>query len=117
MNRPDSSGKTGRSSGSVKTRACAPWPQRSGLLRGQAKSATALFLEIPGKIGLQASWQYELGICELEAGKPEQAAAAFTEALTLAPDIAVRPVAAYYLEKLGKPVPPPRDATVPDTKK
>ncbi len=81
----------------------------SGLLHGQAKPATTLFLEIPGKIGLQASWQYELGICELEAGKPDQAAAALTEALTLAPDLPLRPVAAYYLEKLGKPVPPPSE--------
>ena len=89
----------------------------SALLHGQAKTATTLFLEIPGKVGLQASWQYDLGICELEAGRPDRAAAALTEALTLAPDLPLRPVAAYYLEKLGKPVPPPRAGTVPDAKK
>jgi hypothetical protein len=38
---------------------------------------------------------------------PEEAAEHFTKALTLAPDLVVRPIAAYYLEKIGKPVPPP----------
>ena len=45
-------------------------------------------------------------MCQLEAGMPEDAAAHFTKALTLAPDLPVRPIAAYYLEKMGKPVPP-----------
>jgi tetratricopeptide (TPR) repeat protein len=89
----------------------------TGLLHGQAKAATTLLLEIPAKVGLQAAWQYDLGICELETGRPDRAAAAFTEALTLAPDLTLRPVAAYYLEKLGKPVPPPRANSTPEVKK
>jgi hypothetical protein len=55
----------------------------------------------------QASWEYDLAMCDLEAGSPDEAAVHFTKALTLAPDLAVRPIAAYYLGKMGKPVPPP----------
>ena len=36
-----------------------------------------------------------------------EAAESFTKALTLVPGLGVRPIAAYYLEKMGKPVPPP----------
>ena len=50
---------------------------------------------------------YELAMCQLEGGMPEAAAENFTKALTLSPEIGVRPIAAYYLEKIGKPVPPP----------
>jgi hypothetical protein len=38
---------------------------------------------------------------------PDQAAEHFTSSLTLAPQLTTRPIAAYYLEKMGKPVPPP----------
>jgi tetratricopeptide (TPR) repeat protein len=75
------------------------------LLRGEAKATTATYLELPEKIGLQASWEFDAGLCRLEAGTPELAAEHFTKALTLAPRIGLRPVIAYYLEKLGKPVP------------
>jgi tetratricopeptide (TPR) repeat protein len=78
----------------------------SALLQGQPKFATSRWLEIPGKIGIQASWEFDLGMCLLEWGHPDLAAAPLTRALTLAPDFPLRPVAAYYLEKLGKPVPP-----------
>ena len=44
-------------------------------------------------------------MCDLEAGMPEDAATHFTQALTLAPDLGVRAIATYYLEKIGKPVP------------
>ena len=37
---------------------------------------------------------------------PEAAADSLTKVLTLAPDITVRPIVAYYLEKMGKPIPP-----------
>src|SRR5262249_37736040 len=52
-------------------------------------------------------------ICELEAGRPEEAAKHFTNALTLSPDMPTRPIAAYYLEKLGKAVPPKRSKADP----
>jgi tetratricopeptide (TPR) repeat protein len=89
----------------------------TALLHGQAKTATTLFLEIPNKVALHASWLYDLGLCELEGGRPDRAAAALAQALTLVPDFALRPVAAYYLEKLGKPVPPPRAPAARNEKK
>jgi tetratricopeptide (TPR) repeat protein len=79
----------------------------SALVRGEAMQATNTFSALPGTLSQQGSWQYDLGLCKLEGGLPEEAAEHFTKALTMAPDLAVRPVAAYYLEKLGKPVPPP----------
>ena len=79
----------------------------AAFVRGEAMQATNTFLAVPGTLSQQGSWQYDLGLCKLEGGLPEEAAEHFTKALTLAPDLAVRPIAAYYLEKLGKPVPPP----------
>ncbi len=78
------------------------------LYRGQGLAAVNGFLSIPGNLGLQASWEYELGLCELEAGRPEEAARHLANALNLEPDMTNRPIAAYYLEKLGKPVPASR---------
>jgi len=80
------------------------------LLHGEAKAASTIFVSLPSKISTQGLWEYDLACCRLEAGEPDLAADAFTEALTLAPSLALRPVAAYYLEKLGKPVPPEADA-------
>jgi len=79
----------------------------TALFRGEAMQATNTLLAVPGTLTQQGSWEYDLALCKLEGGLPEEAAEHFTKALTLAPDLAVRPVAAYYLEKLGKPVPPP----------
>jgi tetratricopeptide (TPR) repeat protein len=77
----------------------------SSLTRGEAVQATNLFLALPSTLNQQASWEFDLAMCNLEAGLPDDAATHFTQALTLAPDLGVRPIAAYYLEKLGKPVP------------
>lgn len=79
----------------------------SAMLKGDVKVATAMFLALPGKVDLQASWEYELALCRLESGKPEQAVGPLTKTLTLVPGNLLRPVVAYYLEKLGKPVPVP----------
>lgn len=79
----------------------------SGLIKGEFKVATATLLEIPEKLQTQAQWEFEAGLYRLEAGTPDLAAERFTKALTLAPSLPLRPIAAYYLEKLGKPVPPP----------
>ena len=78
----------------------------SSLTHGEAVQATNVFLTLPATLNQQASWEFDLAMCNLEAGMPEDAAAHFTQALTLAPDLGVRPIVAYYLEKLGKPVPP-----------
>jgi hypothetical protein len=46
---------------------------------------------------------------------PEDAATHFTKALTLTPELPTRLIAAYYLGKMGKPVPPlPKRGTKPD---
>lgn len=83
-------------------------------IRGNVKEATSTVLQLPGKVRNQASWEFDLAICLLEAGEPvELVAEHFTNALTLDPDLATRPVAAYYLEKLGKPVPPATPAETP----
>jgi tetratricopeptide (TPR) repeat protein len=82
-----------------------------GYLRGEPKTATAAILEIPEKITLQTNWEFDSAICRLEGGAPEQAAEHFTKVLTLTPNFTLRPVVAYYLEKLGKPVPPPSTGT------
>ena len=75
-------------------------------LRGAIKPATREFLTIPSKVSMQASLENEAALCLLEGGQPQAAAEHFTQALTLEPNLPTRPVAAYYLEKLGKPVPP-----------
>jgi tetratricopeptide (TPR) repeat protein len=80
------------------------------LVLGQAAAATDQFLGIPASLEQQASWEFDLAMCELEGGRPDEAAKHFTTALTLHPDLAMRPIAAYYLEQLGKPVPPGRRA-------
>ncbi len=75
-------------------------------------------MSLPSTLMQQATWQYDLAKCELESGLPEKAAEHFTSALTLAPDLITRPIAAYYLEKMGKPVPPPskRESWTPGPK-
>lgn len=83
------------------------------LVRGEPKGSTEANLGIPDKIALQAGWEYEAGLIRLEAGTPDLAAEHFTKALTLIPNLPTRPIIAYYLEKLGKPVPP---LSAPDTK-
>ena len=75
-------------------------------LRGEVLTSATTLLEIPDKIATQATWEFEAGICRLEGGKPKLAAQHFTTALKLVPNMALRPVMAYYLEKLGEPVPP-----------
>jgi len=77
------------------------------LTRGEAIGVTSAFLSLPTLIGQQASWEFDLAMCWLESGLPGQAAEHFTKALKIFPDLPLRPIAAYYLEKMGKPVPPP----------
>jgi tetratricopeptide (TPR) repeat protein len=87
-------------------------------IKGDVQPSTAALLEIPEKIGLQAAWEFDAGLCRLEGGNPIVAAEHFTKALTLVPNLNVRPVIAYYLEKLGQPVPPlPADAKAKDAEK
>lgn len=76
------------------------------LLDGEPTAATRKLLEIPEEIATQAGWEFEIGMASLEAGRPVvETADHLTNALKLAPNTAVRPVIAYYLKKLGQPVP------------
>lgn len=76
------------------------------LIHGDAKVATNIFVGLPSKLNTQAVWENDLGLCELEAGQPTLAARDLEHALTLVPDLPTRAVTAYYLERLGKTVPP-----------
>ena len=80
-------------------------------LRGDVVGATNDGLAAPGLLGREADWEFSLGQCLLEAGQPELAAEHYTKALELVPDLSVRPLIAYYLEKIGKPVPPAKGET------
>ena len=75
----------------------------SFLTRGEAVQATDIFLTIPATLSQQSSWEFDLAMCELEAGIPTEASEHFNKAITLTPDFAVRPIADYYLQKTGKP--------------
>ena len=82
------------------------------LLNGDPVASTRMFLELPEKVNIQAEWEFELALAALEGGlPPDLVADHFQNALKLEPNLTVRPVIAYYLEMLGKPVPPPRPAT------
>jgi hypothetical protein len=83
------------------------------LLEGEAGTAARTLLNIPEELARQAAWEFEVGMASLEAGEPvDDTASHLTNALKLAPRMAVRPVIAYYLKKLGRPVPePPADAS------
>ena len=84
------------------------------LIRGDTVRSTSSFLGLPSTISQQASWEYDLGLCQLEAGAPEDAAEHFTKALNLLPELPTRRIAAYYLEKMGRPVPAgPKTTTRP----
>lgn len=75
-------------------------------LRGDVQPAVSTLFDIPEKIGQQALWEFDAALSRLEGGATDIAAEHFTKALTLSPKLAFRPIAAYYLEKLGKPAPP-----------
>jgi hypothetical protein len=95
----------------------APMSTRA-LLDGEPTSATRTLLEIPEELTRQAVWEFEAGMASLEAGRPvDDTAAHLSNALKLAPRLTVRPVIAYYLKKLGRPVPePPAEAAKAETK-
>ncbi len=82
------------------------------LIDGEPSAAVRQLLDVPQKVETQAEWEFELALVALEGGlSADLAAEHFQNALKLEPNLVVRPVIAYYLEKLGKPVPPPRATT------
>jgi tetratricopeptide (TPR) repeat protein len=83
-------------------------------LRGEARGAAEAFQNLPDQVAQQATWEFQLALCLLEGGAPAEAADHFARALTLQPDYNVRPLVAYYLEQLGKPVPPAPEPNRPE---
>jgi tetratricopeptide (TPR) repeat protein len=81
-----------------------------GFLRGMVTEAREGLLSMAPEVETQAAWEVQLGLLLLEDGKPKEAAARFTTALTLAPDLALRPLLEHYLTQIGEPV-PSRSAT------
>ena len=87
------------------------------LLDGDPMTAIRQLLEVPEKVEIQAEWEFELAMAALEGGLASDFTAEhFQTALKLEPNLATRPVIAYYLEKLGKPVPPPRSTAPRDAR-
>jgi tetratricopeptide (TPR) repeat protein len=82
-------------------------------MQGDARTAADFIQEIPGRVANQANWEFELGLCLLEGGKPREAGVHLTNALTLEPAFPMRPLIAAYLEKLGMPVPEAPDSATP----
>jgi tetratricopeptide (TPR) repeat protein len=73
--------------------------------RGELIPAVNTEEMIPSLLTRQGYWEFELALCLLESGAPDRAAEYFTKALQLVPDITPRPLIAYYLGKMGRPVP------------
>ncbi len=96
-----------------------------GLVAGDPLVSVNTNLELPSRVLAEADWCYQLGLCLLEGGRPLSrkidvpaqpgapprqqeipgAAEMFEKALELEPDLPVRPIIAYYLEKIGRPLP------------
>ncbi|WP_205678636.1 tetratricopeptide repeat protein [Aquisphaera insulae] len=74
--------------------------------RGDLVSAASTDLTLANLLGQQAGWEFELGVCLLESGTPDRAADAFSRALKLEPSTPYRPLMAYYMDQMGRAVPP-----------
>jgi tetratricopeptide (TPR) repeat protein len=73
--------------------------------RGELVPAVNTAETIPTLLTRQAFWSFDLAQALLESGAPDRAAEYYTQALKLVPDLPVRPIIAYYLERMGRPVP------------
>jgi tetratricopeptide (TPR) repeat protein len=95
----------------------APAATRS-LIEGDPISTARTLVELPEEVTKQAIWEFDLGMAAIESGQgTDLAGEHLAKALTLQPNLSVRPVIAYYLQKLGKPVPvDPKDAKPSDPK-
>jgi len=86
-------------------------------LNGDVRGATTSYLQLPDRVTSESNWEADLALCLLESGDPAGAGEHFTKALTLWPSIPTRKVIAFYLEKLGKPVPPAPSQETPSEAK
>lgn len=77
------------------------------LIQGEPTRAAVGALNVPRRVNIESQWLYELGLLCLEAGRLDNQTAGdrFVEALRLSPDLSTKPVAVYYLDKLGMKVP------------
>ena len=101
---PPPSGATGRSPGSA-TNAAA---ERSGgerFSRAASRPGGQHVLDAPRHAQSASELGVRPGDVRPRSGPARRGGDALYQGLTLAPDLAVRPIAAYYLEKMGKPVP------------
>jgi tetratricopeptide (TPR) repeat protein len=66
----------------------------------------------PGLIETEASWEFELALCLLESGNPDEAGKRFLRALEFNPRISVRPLIEDYLSKSKLNVPIPESLAI-----
>ncbi|MEO6808323.1 MAG: tetratricopeptide repeat protein [Isosphaeraceae bacterium] len=85
------------------------------LLQGNVKPSVAGFVHLPTMLLDEATWEYELGLCLIESGQPDEAASHLTRALTLEPKFPIRPLLLYYLDKLGKPFTEPGETSAKES--
>jgi tetratricopeptide (TPR) repeat protein len=76
-------------------------------LRGLVREAADQMQEFPELERTRSQWEAELGLVLLEAGQPSLAGERMEAALKLNPAHPLRPILAYYLQKIGREVPPP----------
>lgn len=85
----------------------------AGFIRGTLTPMIAGFSSqsLVNSVRTQANYEFELATVLLESGRPGEAGDRFVRCLELEPRFRLRPLIAYYLERLGRDVPPlPPDA-------
>ena len=89
------------------------------MIQGEPARAAVGALNVPRRLGIESQWVYELGLLSLEAGRLDNLSAGdrFLSALRLSTELTTRPVAVYYLEKMGMKIPSPNDLMVPSSSK
>jgi tetratricopeptide (TPR) repeat protein len=75
-------------------------------LHGTPREAANSIQELPNRVATQADWEFDLGFCLLEAGKPVEAAEYLAKSIDLNPNHSARRLSEYYLQRLGKPYKP-----------
>lgn len=83
-------------------------------LRGMVREASETNQQLPEQLSTLTQWEIDLGLGLLEAGLPQIAGEHMEKALKLDPDLPARPLLAYYLDQMGRAVPPPGEKSKPD---
>jgi tetratricopeptide (TPR) repeat protein len=86
----------------------------SGALRGAVDPIAGTAVTLTDDADRQGRLEFHLGVVQLEAGEPMEAARHFKRSLELREDSPYRPVIGFYLEKITgevlEPLPPPEEA-------